>query len=77
MTVASYDVTFTPMVNVAIRVKNPKKPTKKELADILRLAAVKIALHDTDYLSEDNLDSVALYSSDVAKGADKEKTTIL
>lgn len=60
---ASYDVCFQPMVNVSVRVADPKRPTDDEVRMILREAADKIADNIDDKLSQENAAFIELYST--------------
>lgn len=60
---ASYDVCFQPMVNVSVRVADPKRPTEDEMDMILRKAAEKIGEDLDNKLSQENAAFIELYST--------------
>ena len=68
MPIASFDVTFSPKVNVNLDVKDPKHLTEEEMAKLLELARVKIKVNANDLIVDDNLSGVDLYSKDITKG---------
>ena len=60
---ASYDVCFQPMVNVSVRVADPKRPTEDEISMILQEAAGKIGEDLDNKLSQENAAFIELYST--------------
>lgn len=65
----SYDVCFTPMVNVTMEdIADPRHPTEKEIETITRKAAWALLEESEEYINTENLESVTLYEEDVKKG---------
>lgn len=64
---ATYDVIFSPMVNVKIRVRDPLNPTEAEQEKILELAKEKIADSFDEKLGRENASMIRLYTVDRKK----------
>lgn len=60
-TKASYDVIFTPMVNVEVEVMDPENPTELEFDAIAREAFRKVCENADEKLSAENISVVRLY----------------
>lgn len=59
---ASFDVSFCPMVNVNIMVKDPHNLTEKEEEAIIEMAISEVRKNFSEKISGENLDSIKLYS---------------
>lgn len=59
---ASFDVSFCPMVNVKIMVKDPHNLTEKEEEAIIEMAISEVRKNFSEKISGENLDSIKLYS---------------
>lgn len=75
-TQSSYDVTFSPMVNVKLHVADPLRPTEKEVEEIIRLAVQAVFEYGEEVISGENVDSIRLYESDTRKGPVSAPITI-
>lgn len=59
---ASFDVSFCPMVNVKIMVKDPHNLTEKEEEAIIEMAISEVRKNFSEKINGENLDSIKLYS---------------
>lgn len=59
---ASFDVSFCPIVNVNIMVKDPHNLTEKEEEAIIEMAISEVRKNFSEKISGENLDSIKLYS---------------
>ena len=64
----SYDISFSPTTNIEAEVADPLNPTDEEIDDMVEKARENILASGDDYISADNLESIAIY--------DKEKGTV-
>lgn len=61
---ASYDVMFSPMVNVKVEVKDPENPTDEEYEAIVEKAFREVCDNAGEKLSSENVSMVCLYDVD-------------
>ena len=59
---ASFDVSFCPMVNVKIMVKDPHNLTEKEEEAIIEMAISEVRKNFSEKINGENLDFIKLYS---------------
>lgn len=57
----SYDVCFTPVVNVERVTKNPETPTKEEINEIIKDAIIKVKSDIDDKISARNIEFIRTY----------------
>ena len=61
---ASYDVAFTPMVNVEFTPQDPCNLTEKEMDEVISLAVMSVADNFGENISAENLSMIRLYKVD-------------